>query len=98
MLSKQHCAGQGGGSNITVFLRMFLDLALRLTHESSQTAPCLSCVLHCLAAGTGVRADILDEYTTRMWMQLKPDLDRQKLARELCLLDPYMLLNLRKLK
>lgn len=45
-----------------------------------------------------MRADILDDFTTRMWMQLKPDLDRQKLARELCLLDPYMLLNLRKLK
>jgi hypothetical protein len=45
-----------------------------------------------------VRADILDDFTTRMWMQLKPGLDRQKLARELCLLDPYMLLNLRKLK
>lgn len=51
-----------------------------------------------LAAGTGVCADILGGFTTRMWMQLKPDLDRQKLAQELCLLDPYMLLNLRKLR
>lgn len=42
--------------------------------------------------------DILDGFSTRMWMQLKPDVDRQKLTQELCVLDPYMLLNLRKLK
>lgn len=51
-----------------------------------------------LPAGTGLCADILDGFSTRMWMQLKPDLDRQKLTQELCLLDPYMLLNLRQLK
>lgn len=67
-------------------------------HRPSKPPPSPSSLLNHPPAGTGVRADILDDFTTRMWMQLKPDLDRQKLARELCLLDPYMLLNLRKLK
>jgi hypothetical protein len=33
-----------------------------------------------------------------MWMQLPPKFDKQKLVRESRLLDPYMLLSLRKLK
>jgi hypothetical protein len=41
---------------------------------------------------------VLEGFTTRIWMQLRPDLDRQRLTQELKLLDPYMLLNLRKLK
>lgn len=49
-------------------------------------------------AGTGAGAEVLEGFTTRIWMQLRPDLDRQRLTQELRLLDPYMLLNLRKLK
>lgn len=45
-----------------------------------------------------VGADLLQGFGTLMWMQLKPDLDKQKLMEELQLLDPYMLLNLRQLK
>jgi hypothetical protein len=49
--------------------------------------------------GAGVTADaLLEGSSTRIWMQLKPDLDRGKLLHELCLLDPYMLLNLHQLK
>jgi len=49
-------------------------------------------------AGTGVGAEVLEGFTTLIWMQLRPGLDRQRLIQELKLLDPYMLLNLRKLK
>jgi hypothetical protein len=59
-------------------------------------SPCFA--LCGLAAGTGVRADILQDFATRMWMQLPPKFDKQKLVRESRLLDPYMLLSLRKLK
>lgn len=45
-----------------------------------------------------MRADILQDFATRMWMQLPPKFDKQKLVRESRLLDPYMLLSLRKLK
>lgn len=49
--------------------------------------------------GAGVTAGtLLEGCSTRIWMQLKPELDRDKLLHELCLVDPYMLLNLRRLK
>lgn len=49
--------------------------------------------------GAGVTAGtLLKGCSTRIWMQLKPELDRDKLLHELCLVDPYMLLNLRRLK
>ena len=51
-----------------------------------------------VAPGCGVPDDILAGCTTRIWMQLRPDMDRQRLTQELQLLDPHMLLNLRKLR
>lgn len=54
------------------------------------------CAVCC--TGTGVGTEVLEGFTTRIWMQLRPDLDSQRLTQELRLLDPYMLLNLRKLK
>lgn len=72
------------------------QLALQTTWRAAAGLDLVAGALCC--AGTGVGCDILDGFTTRMWLSLKPDVDRSKLTQELCLLDPYMLLNLRKLK
>lgn len=55
------------------------------------------CTPVCLP-GTGLSPSILEGCTTRIWMSLRPDLDMQRLTQELHMLDPYMLLNLRKLR
>lgn len=40
----------------------------------------------------------LEGYGTCMWQDLKPDCDRQRLARQLGDISPFMLLNLRQLR
>jgi hypothetical protein len=41
---------------------------------------------------------LLKGFTTHIWMQLKPNCDRQKLEEQIASLDPFMLLNLRRLR
>jgi hypothetical protein len=40
----------------------------------------------------------LEGYGTCMWLDLKPDCDRQRLAQQLKSISPFMLLNLRQLR
>jgi hypothetical protein len=40
----------------------------------------------------------LEGYGTCMWLDLKPDCDRQRLAQQLSSISPFMLLNLRQLR
>jgi hypothetical protein len=69
---------------------------------SSATVQC------CAAAGTCLPPGLLHEFTTRIWMRLRPSKtgssssggssSRADLAQQLAQLDPLMLLNLRKLR
>ena len=46
-------------------------------------------------------ADLLEElegFKTCMWLELKPECDRDRLAQQLGSISPFMLLNLRKLR
>jgi hypothetical protein len=63
----------------------------------------------CVAAGTCLPPDLLADFTTRIWMRLRPgktaassssssSSSRAELSQQLCQLDPLMLLNLRKLR
>jgi hypothetical protein len=40
----------------------------------------------------------LEGYGTCMWLDLKPDCDRQRLPQQLSSISPFMLLNLRQLR
>lgn len=50
------------------------------------------------AVAAGAVFKQLDGYGTCMWLDLKPDCDRQRLARQLGDISPFMLLNLRQLR
>jgi hypothetical protein len=65
----------------------------------------------CVAAGTSLPPDLLHDFTTRIWMRLRPgkaaassssssssSSSRAELSQQLGQLDPLMLLNLRKLR
>lgn len=64
------------------------------------TPPCLH-VLLCAevdAVDAGALLGQLEGYGTCMWLDLKPDCDRQRLADQLRSISPFMLLNLRQLR
>ena len=76
--------------------------ALLNTRQGSASAsPTWPHVLLC-AEVDAVDADALLEqlegYGTCMWLDLKPDCDRQRLADQLRNISPFMLLNLRRLR
>ena len=58
----------------------------------------MSLLLLCIHAAGLLPGNLLEGYGTRIWLQLKPECDIKGLVDQLHVLDPFMLLNLRKLR
>lgn len=75
-------------------LRQTSACSTALTHgQESGTIICPCCPTPGLSPD-----DLLSGFGTRIWLQLKPECDTQGLLNEVEALDPFMLLNLRKLR